>query len=234
MGLKASPEHVKKKDLPLIAAGLHHAICYGVFHIGTQPPQNKGDNPKDKVILVFELPKERLEYEIDGVRKNLPRAQSITFTRSMHVKANLRKTLESWRGRSFTEEEAENFELTSLLGVHCMVNITHRRGQGKYINTTFTDISNILPAGKETTKSPTENPHVFFSFEEIKEGNDIIFPKGMPDWVRKRAMQSEEYDHLYRAHGEAKPKSGPSMEPQTQSPAGQSPAAVSTGPGDPF
>jgi len=47
------------------------------------------------------------------------------YTLSLHEKANLRKDLESWRGRPFSEEELKGFDLERLIGVPALVNVIH-------------------------------------------------------------------------------------------------------------
>ena len=64
-------------------------------------------------IFMWELPGE--EIEIEGEMK--PRAISETYTNSLGEKANLRKMLENWRGRAFTQEEMDGFDLRNVLGL---------------------------------------------------------------------------------------------------------------------
>ena len=54
-----------------------------------------------------------------------PRAISETYTNSLGEKANLRKMLENWRGRAFTQEEMDGFDLRNVLGKACMISVVH-------------------------------------------------------------------------------------------------------------
>lgn len=246
MGLKAAPAHTKKSDLPLLPVGLHHAIVYGVFHVGHQPHYLKDGEPKDRFYLSFELPYERMEYEDDtGVKRNLPRGVSVEYTRSMHTKAAFRKIMEAWEGRQFTEKECDDFDLTTLLGRNCQVNLSQKHGVNQNIGKIFTNIIGILPLGRNTPDRKQENASVFFSFTDCKEGDEVVFPKGMPDFMRKKAMDSPEYAHLYKCFQEAQAKRmavatggippAPTQGPlATQPPVGapcQSPGSL---PGDPY
>ena len=254
MGLKAAPAHTKKSDLPIIPAGLQHAIVYGVFHIGHQASLIKDVEPKDRFYISFELPYERMEYEDDtGTMRNLPRATSTEYTRSMHPKSAFRKVIEGWEGRQFTEQECDDFDITSLIGRNCQVNLGHKMGSGKHIGKTFTNIMGIFPLGRNVPERKQENPPVFFSLTDCKEGEEVQFPKGMPDFMRKKAMDSPEYAHLFKCWQDAKatamakatggtpPPTTPTPTPtptpapaHATPPTGVPPQSSSAMPGDPF
>lgn len=62
-----------------------------------------------------------------------PYMVSKKYTLSLHEKANLRLMLEVWRGRKFTEDELDGFDLESLIGVHCQIQVAHGQGdEGPY------------------------------------------------------------------------------------------------------
>jgi hypothetical protein len=47
------------------------------------------------------------------------------FTCSLHERSTLRRYLEAWRGKAFTEAEAEAFDLDRLIGVNCQMLVDH-------------------------------------------------------------------------------------------------------------
>ena len=116
------------KDFDPVPAGVHHAICYGVVDVGTQVNPASNFPPRPKVILLFELPYERIDIPDRG---NLPRGLSLEQTQSLADKSNLRKYLKSWRGRDFTDKELEGFDIKSIIGANCQVNVVHKPGKGK-------------------------------------------------------------------------------------------------------
>lgn len=66
------------------------------------------------------------------------------FTLSLHVKAELRKYLESWRGKPFTDAEAEDFDLEKLIGVPAFGQVMHvAKPRG-----TFAEVVTIMPLPK--------------------------------------------------------------------------------------
>ena len=101
--------------------GNHLGICYRIIDLGLQPASPKFPNSfaQDKIILSFELPNEKME---DG----RPFVTSIIITNFLGEKAKLRTWLVAWRGRDFTKEELDRFDLQSILGKPCMVSIVEK------------------------------------------------------------------------------------------------------------
>lgn len=111
------------REYKVLSAGPHNAVCQLMADLGMQETPY-GD--KHKVYLRFEVPGERIQYERDGVDYDVPMSIGATFTLSLNERANLRKFLEAWRGKSFTKEELEGFELTNLLGKPAMLIVTNK------------------------------------------------------------------------------------------------------------
>jgi hypothetical protein len=172
-------------DFTPIPEDLHLAVCYGIWDIGTQFSEKFGKATR-KVVIVWELPHCRGEF--DG--KNLPRAISKRYTVSLHKKAELRKDLESWRGKKFTDEELKGFDLKKLIGVPCQIQVLHSTADGK----TYANIAAITKAPTGTNVKP-ENPVKFFSFDD-----GIPVPEGTPEWIMALIRQSEEFQ---RENGDA-------------------------------
>lgn len=171
-----------ESSFPVVEAGLHQAVCYALYDLGTHYSE-KFDKSSRKVLIIWELPELRIDIEKDGVKQNLPRVVSKKYTLSLGEKANLRKDLSSWRGRVFTPQELEGFDLQSILGVNCMIQIIHNTKDGK----TYANISNILPLLKNMPSKKPENPVVCFSLEE-----NPILPEHTPKWIKELIMSSKE------------------------------------------
>jgi len=163
---------------------IHHGICVAVLDMGTQYNET-WDKHIHQVLITWELPDERIMIQRDGGEiEDKPRWISKFFTLSLHEKANLRKVLESWRGKSFTKTELEGFDLKNLLTVNCMLQVIHAHKDNK----TYANVNAVMPLmGYE--KKEAENPYLYFSFEE---GFDL--PEGVPDWITEIIQQSEEWD----------------------------------------
>ena len=185
MGITAT-EGGGGQDFDPIEEGMHHAVCYAVYDLGTQR-NDKFNKSERKIAVVWELPEQRIELERDGVTVELARSKSKKYTLSLHKKANLRKDLESWRGQSFTEVELEGFDITKLLGINCMMQIIHEKKDDK----TYANIASIVPLMKNMEKKKTENDVVFFSFQD-----HTAIPDGTPEWIIDMIKESPEWDTL--------------------------------------
>ena len=61
----------------------------------------------------------------------------------MHKSGTLRATLEGWRGRKFSEDEAKRFDLESLVGVNALLQVEHRVSETS--GETFANVRAVLP-----------------------------------------------------------------------------------------
>ena len=168
------------KEFEKCPEGNHVARCYQVIDLGLQ------ETPwgaKHKVRLAFELPNELMT---EGEQAGKPFSVSNNYTISLHEKATLRKHLESWRGRSFTDEELAGFDVKNVLGKPCMVQVLHTRKDDK----TYANIASIssLPKGMEPPEPV--NPTLYVDAETI---SDAEFSK-LPEWMQKKINRTGEVD----------------------------------------
>jgi len=188
MPLNASePE---KRDFDPSPEGLHLAVCYAVIETGTHFDA-KYDKDVHEVLFMWELVGKdlRIEIERDGVLVDLPRAISRRYTISLHAKSNLRKMLEGWRGKSFTPDELEGFDVSQCLGVSCQIQVIHNRSDDG--SKTWANVNNVLPTPKGVKHEP-ENTPTFFSFAD----NGATIPEHIPKWVKEEIETSNEYNKL--------------------------------------
>ena len=182
MSINASSNSQNFEPAP---SGTYAARCFSMIHIGTIPQEFMGEQKElNKVRIYWELPTEKKVFKESEDEK--PLIISKEFTLSMNEKANLRKFLESWRGKGFTEAEAEQFDITVLLGKPCLISIIHKTTkQGKK----YADISSVsvLPKGMECPEQI--NPSYEFNYEPFDEDK---FNK-LPDWLRDKMKTSQEY-----------------------------------------
>lgn len=171
-----------------IPAGTYVARCYSMIHLGTIMENYMGENKlMNKVRITFELPTEKKVFKEENGEQ--PYSMSKDFTLSMHEKANLRKTLEGWRGRSFTEDECKRFDITKLLGVPCMVSIIHKKNKENKDYAVLNSIS-TLPKGLDC---PTQI-NASFSFEwDAFDENKF---NSLPDWLKEKMRKSLEFQEI--------------------------------------
>lgn len=98
--------------------GMQQAVCVFVNDIGNQMQTFAGEEKiLHKVVVTWELSEAKANGE--------PFLVSRFYTLSLNEKANLRKDIESWRGRVFTDAEIEEgFDIERLVGANCFLNIT--------------------------------------------------------------------------------------------------------------
>jgi hypothetical protein len=186
-------EQSQRPKQPPIPAGMHVATCYYVVDVGTHHFTWKGEEKSTrKVYIGFEVPGERMTIPAkDGEpEKNLPRAISQDYTISLDKKSNLRKVLDSWRGKAFTPEELKGFDLKNILGVPCMLNLAFSEC-GKYTN-----INGVVPMMAGIPAKDQENPSLMFSVDDMETGADSEWPENMPNWLREKVKESDEFKAL--------------------------------------
>src|SRR3990172_1693125 len=164
-----------------VDAGVHQAICYAIYDLGTQysPVYDKSSR---KCVIIWELPDRRIEIVKDGQTLNLPRAISKQYTLSLGEKANLRKDLETWRGKAFSQEELAGFDISKLVGVNCMLQVLHKVNGDK----TYANIVSILPLYKGINKLKPENPLIVYTLDQGTP------PETTPKWITKIISESAE------------------------------------------
>lgn len=181
MSLTAKPS----KGTTPIPAGTYHAVCYSIIDLGTQ--YNEYYNKSmPKVAITWEIPSLRIEYEKDGQQLEGPRVITKTYTNVLHEKSNLWQDLVSWRGRPFTIEELEGFDVSKLLTVNCVLAVINTEKNGK----TYANVAGVSKLMADMTIRKPENEIVQY---DINAGIDAI-PKNIPDWLRDIVKKCKEFN----------------------------------------
>jgi len=178
----------KTKSDP-VPAGTHHAVCYGVIAVGTQPSEKF--TPRPKIIVCFEIPAERITIK----DQDLPRGISKRYTLSLNEKSNLRKDLQSWRGKPFTPTELDGFDVSKVIGSNCLITVLHSDRAGAV----YADITSISALPRQMASVRPENQPLYFNLIEAidlakKTGNtEVNWPSELPPWVHKVCEGANEY-----------------------------------------
>lgn len=194
-----------------VPAGTYAARCYSMIHIGTVVEEYMGENKElNKVRITWELPTELKVFKEENGEQ--PYSVSKEFTLSMHEKANLRKFLESWRGKGFSEEEAKSFDITKLLGKSCLISIIHKTSkQGSQ----YAVISSCSTLPKGMVCPEQINPSFEFNWENFDQEK---FDK-LPDWLKDKMKTSNQYKLFVQPeHTEIKGKFEPTDQDEDDSP----------------
>lgn len=176
-----APKPAPKDPIP---AGNHVARLYQLIYLGTVPTTWKGEEKLlNKVRLNFELCNELKEFkEGEGER---PYSIGQEFTFSMGPKANLRKFVEGMTGSKFTDEEAYGFDLDSVMGSACLLNVVHVESNGN----TYANVQNASPLPKGMTAPKQYND------SKIYDVNTTSYAEldSLPDFITNKMYSSVEY-----------------------------------------
>lgn len=183
-------------DFEPIPQDTHLAICYQIIDLGTHEEkkfQSEETAPARKVRIVWELPEVRMEIEKDGEKLDLPRAIGKDYKLSMHPKASLRKDLQKWRGREFTKEEEDAFDLEHVLGKACYLNVIHRESKRPDGSTaTYANVDGIMKVPSSVQVPDITNPPRILAVQDVID-NGGNFPEWLPEWMQEKIKESEEY-----------------------------------------
>ena len=182
---------------PSVEAGLHPAVCVGLFDIGTHVDEQFG-KAKRKYVLQFELP-DQPPVKRDG-QPDEPRCLSKTLTASMHPKGQLRPMVESWFGKAFPSDEAANtFDVSKLVGRACQINVVHQVKGDK----TYANIGSVLPAPKGQQIAAKSVPTTF-TVTQLDHPDDLKAAE-LPEWLEKKVVNSEEWKKLLHSQSGSQP-----------------------------
>jgi hypothetical protein len=180
-------KNTQTKNYEPVPSGNHVGRCVQMIEIGTVNYEWQGEKKTlHKVRVTWELPLEtKVFHEEKGEQ---PYVVSKEYTLSMHEKSNLRKDLESWRGKPFSEQEAEAFDITKLIGAPCMLNIVHNAKDGNV----YANIASITPLPKGMVCPPQVNPSFVLSYDNF----DFAKFNGLPTWLKEKMETTPEFQKV--------------------------------------
>lgn len=179
-----------------VPAGAYIGRCYSLIDLGTQLTSGQyGEKMQHKLRIGWELFGEDedgkpLTVDVEG--KEMPMTISKSYTVSLHEKAGLRKDLQAWRGREFSDEEAKSFDVSKLIGVYCMVNVTTSETNGK----TYSNVAGLtpLPGALKNVKPPPV--HALLSFDLDKPDMNVF--AGFHEKLQEAIKRSPEWKRIGR------------------------------------
>ena len=178
--------------------GAHLARCYRIVDLGTQKSEYMGE--------VKHLHKIMLGWEVHGVDDNgkplttkdgRPFAMFKNYTLSWSEKANLRLDLQSWRGKAFDQEEMRKFDLKTVLGAWCMLNVIERPGTNGNIYANVNGVTPVPAIIKQSGLPKAVNPDELFNLQEP----DMAIFANFSDNLKAKITSSPQWKE---AHGEVK------------------------------
>ncbi len=150
--------------------GTVNALCSRVIDMGTQ---TSAFGKKRKVMLGWEI-----SQLMDDGR---PFLVIQSYTASIHPKSSLGKLLEGWRGKAFTDEERNGFNLENILGKSCLLSLVQ---EGEYVN-----VASVSPLVKGMQPLQLAGSLVHFDLDNYNEG---VFA-GLSEKIREKISATPEY-----------------------------------------
>lgn len=182
-----------------VPPGMHLARCYRVVDLGTQKSEYLGTvKHLKKVMLQFEVHGEDEAGKPILTAKGEPMTISKNFTLSLAEKATLRKDLQTWRGREFTQEELRGFELKNVLGAWAMISVIKTTGNNGKEYTNIAAIMQVPPQVKKAGLPEGHNKTGLFSIDEPDMEMFGTFSDGLkakiegsPEWQERNGGQAK-------------------------------------------
>lgn len=171
-----------KPKVPPVEPGVYMAVCIGFIDLGEQYSE-MFKSYSNKGMYVWELPGETIE--VEGEMK--PRQLSKEFTISASSKSNLRKFIESWNGKSYSDDEFLDFDLFDQIGKPCQLNVVLNESK-EYAN-----VDNLMPIPRGFPAPTTDTKQIRWNMDEW---NEDVF-KELPEWIQEKIKKSTQFqkDH---------------------------------------
>ena len=165
--------------------GVFPARCIWVIDLGTQISDGMfGHSEKHQMYVNWELVDE-------STVSGSPLTIGSFFTISLHKKATLRTTLESWRGRAFTAEELAGFDIAKLVGAPCLISVKHQpKADGSGIRA---QVSGVMAAMKGQVVPPARESTVLLDLDAPDAKTKV---ESLPEWLQNKITITPEWTRI--------------------------------------
>lgn len=170
----------------LCPEGTFPAVCTTIIDYGHQKSQflDKDGNQKIQEKVRIEWDVFHSDNPIDA-----PAVVGKEYTASLDARATLRRDLEAWRGKAFTDEELQGFYLGKLVGVPCILTIAHTEPNDK--GNVYANIKSIGGLVRGMTPPQPFHETVVFDIEK----SDCAMVEKFAPFIRDRIKAAEEWAH---------------------------------------
>lgn len=166
--------------IPKLEGGVYTAISSAIVDLGLQKNE-KFDKTQRKFMMIWTILNETIE--VNG--EQLPRQLSKEYSFSLHEKSTLRKDLQAWRVKAFTEEELRGFNILNVLNVPCQLQVLLEERNGRQYN----NIASIMALPKGSQVEKLENTY-YFDIETMDSWTNWT---KIPQWIRDRIKRAENF-----------------------------------------
>jgi len=197
----------KSSKFEIVPSGSHLARCYQIVDLGTQQTEWNG-KPKlqHSVLIYFEVHGEDANGKPTSTPDGKPMMITKKYTVSLSDNSYLRADLRGWRGREFTKEELDKFELKNVLGHWAMLSVIHNESKG----VTYANIDSITQVSSVVKKAGLPEPHNELVLFDLDEPDMEVFNKfsaGLQEKIKASAewrTKFGNFDPSETQHGKPK------------------------------
>lgn len=167
-------------SIPKLEGRVYTAISSAIIDLGMQTSE-KFQKTQRKFMMIWIIKGE--EVEVNG--EKLPRTMSKEYSFSLNEKSTLRKDLQAWRGKVFTDEELQGFNLVNILNKPCQLQIILEEKNGKQYN----NIAGIMSLPKGTTVEELKDTYHF----DIEDESTYMNWEKIPGWIQERIKKADNF-----------------------------------------
>lgn len=172
-----------------VPPGSHLARCYRIIDLGTQVSSYLGvEKSQHKAMFQFEVHGEDEDGNPLVTSKGEPMSISKNYSVFLGQNTSLRADLESWRGKPFTKEEIEGFNLANVLGHWCLITVIKTTGKDGNEYANISAISPVPKAMKVNLPEPVNEAKMF----SIKDPDMELF-ESLSVKLKEKIMNSPEW-----------------------------------------
>lgn len=166
-----------------LPGGVYTAISSAIIDIGLQESK-QFEKTQRKFMLIWNVVDE--EIEING--EKLPRTISKEYSFSLHEKSRLRIDLQAWRGKMFTDDELQGFDLLNILNRACQMQIILEEKNGK----TFNSVASIMALAKGQVVQNLASEDIYhFDLENQETWKNW---GKIPNWIKDKIKLAKNYE----------------------------------------
>lgn len=158
--------------------GVYTAVSSAIIDLGLQKNE-QFKKIQRKFMMIWTIIGE--EVEINGEKQ--PRTISKEYSFSLNEKSTLRKDLQAWRGKPFSEEELQGFNILAVLNKACQLQIILEEKNNKKYN----NIAGIMSLPKGSNVPILENTY-YFDMENAETWENYC---KIPNWIQDKIKKAE-------------------------------------------
>ncbi len=165
-------------NIPPLEPGVYQGIATQIIDLGIQENSMFGKQQR-KGMIIWNILGETIKVNDE----ELPRVISKEYTLSLAEKSTLRKDLEAWRGKIFSKEELEGFDLKNVLNVPCQLQLIQKEGNNGQI---YTNIASIMSMPKGVKIEPAKDTFIFDTYDP----NTWINYDKIANWIKEKIKKA--------------------------------------------